>query len=70
MQVEVNQIGKKDCYIKLFCKEKKGGFVRLIEAIDSLGLQVVNANVTTFNGAVQNILEVEVIFQGLSRDLL
>nr|XP_048322799.1 transcription factor bHLH90-like isoform X1 [Ziziphus jujuba var. spinosa] len=58
-EVEVNQIGKKDCYIKLFCKEKKGGFVRLIEAIDSLGLQVVNANVTTFNGAVQNILEVE-----------
>lgn len=60
--MEVNQIGQKDCFIKLFCKQKRGGFVRLMEAIDSLGLQVVNANVTTFNGTVQNILEVEVRF--------
>ncbi|KAF3431270.1 hypothetical protein FNV43_RR26000 [Rhamnella rubrinervis] len=58
-KVVVNQIGKKDCFIKLICKQKRGGFVRLMEAIDSLGLQVVNANVTTFDGTVQNILEVE-----------
>ncbi|KAF3431922.1 hypothetical protein FNV43_RR26658 [Rhamnella rubrinervis] len=58
-KVVVNQIGQKDCFIKLFCKQKRGGFVRLMEVIDSLGLQVVNANVTTFNGTVQNILEVE-----------
>lgn len=58
--MEVKQIGKKDCFIKVSCQQKQGGFVRLLEAIDSLGLQVANANVTTFNGKVQNILEVKV----------
>lgn len=61
--MEVNQFGQKDCFIKLFCEQKRSGFVRLMEAIDSLGLQVVNANVTTFNGTVQNILQVEVRFK-------
>ncbi|XP_048440775.1 transcription factor bHLH90 [Pyrus x bretschneideri] len=59
VQVEVNQIGKRDCLIKLFSEHNRGGFARLMENMDSLGLQVVDANVTTFDGNVLNILKVE-----------
>lgn len=61
VQVEVYQIGTRDFFVKLLCKHKKGGFMRLMEAMNSLGLQVVDANVTTHNGNVLNILKVEVI---------
>ena len=65
MHLEVNQIGEKGFLIRLLCEKKQGGFVRLMEALDSLELQVVNANLTTVNGRVQNILEVKVrIYQG------
>ncbi|XP_015578625.1 transcription factor bHLH90 isoform X2 [Ricinus communis] len=59
VQIEVNQIGKREFLIKLFCEKKRGGFGRLMDAIYSLGLQVVDANMTTFNGKVLNILKVE-----------
>ncbi|KAH0991669.1 hypothetical protein GBA52_003152 [Prunus armeniaca] len=59
VQVEVNQIGKRDCLIKLFYEQSRGGFASLMENMDSLGLQVVDANVTTFDGNVLNILKVQ-----------
>ncbi|PQM41748.1 bHLH transcription factor [Prunus yedoensis var. nudiflora] len=59
VQVELNQIGKRDCLIKLFYEQSRGGFARLMENMDSLGLQVVDANVTTFDGNVLNILKVQ-----------
>ncbi|XP_008221870.1 PREDICTED: transcription factor bHLH90 [Prunus mume] len=59
VQVEVNQIGKRDCLIKLFYEQSRGGFANLMENMDSLGLQVVDANVTTFDGNVLNILKVQ-----------
>ncbi|KAI3450128.1 hypothetical protein Pfo_006793 [Paulownia fortunei] len=59
VQVEVSQLGTKDFLLKLICKQKRGGFSRLMEAIDSLGLQVTDANVTTLNGSVSNVLKVE-----------
>ncbi|KAH7570287.1 hypothetical protein JRO89_XS05G0081800 [Xanthoceras sorbifolium] len=58
--LEVNQIGKRDFLIKYFCEQKRGGFARLMEAINSLELQTVDANITTFNGNVLHILKVEV----------
>ncbi|KAL7261115.1 hypothetical protein ACSBR1_006707 [Camellia fascicularis] len=60
VQVEVKQIGMRNFLLKLLCKRKQGGFRGLIEAVNSLGLQVIDANVTTFNGKVLNILQVEV----------
>jgi UTP:GlnB (protein PII) uridylyltransferase len=48
--------------IKLCCEQKQCGFSRLMEAIDSFGLNVVNANMTTFDRKVLNILIVEVRF--------
>ncbi|KAI8528291.1 hypothetical protein RHMOL_Rhmol12G0138600 [Rhododendron molle] len=60
VQVEVHQIGTRDFFVKLLCTQKTGGFARLMEAMHSIGLQVVDANVTTHNGKVLNILKVEV----------
>lgn len=61
--MEVSQIGQRDFLIKIICEQKRGGFARFMEAIDSLGLQVADANVTTFCGQVLNILKVEVRFK-------
>lgn len=68
MQVEVNQIDKRDFLIKLFCEHKRGGFVKLMEAINSLELQVLDANITTLNDKVLNILRVEVRLIELTRE--
>lgn len=67
MQIEVNHISKRDFLIKLFCDQKQGGFARLMKAINFLDLQVVDANVTTFNGKVLNILRVEVRLIAMNR---
>ncbi|XP_061372343.1 transcription factor bHLH90 [Gastrolobium bilobum] len=59
VQVEVHHIGRTGFLIKLYRKQKQGGFSRLMEAIHSFGLQVANVNMTTFDGKVLNILTVE-----------
>ncbi|KAI7724791.1 hypothetical protein M8C21_031216 [Ambrosia artemisiifolia] len=59
VQVEVYQIGSKDFLLKLVCGEQRGGFQRIIETVNSLGLQVIDVNVTTCYGKVLNILKVE-----------
>ncbi|KAF8399705.1 hypothetical protein HHK36_015575 [Tetracentron sinense] len=60
VQVEVYQIGANEFFLKFFCEKRRGGFTRLMEAINSLGLQVTDVNVTTFKGKVLNILKLEV----------
>ncbi|KAK1438209.1 hypothetical protein QVD17_04015 [Tagetes erecta] len=59
VQVEVHQIGTKDLLLKLVCGEQRGGFQRIIETVNALGLQVLDVNVTTCYGKVLNILKVE-----------
>ncbi|XWS34792.1 hypothetical protein CRYUN_Cryun21dG0067800 [Craigia yunnanensis] len=59
VHVEVNHITKREFLIKLYYEHKRGGFAKLMEGIDSLGLGVIDANVTTFNGKVLNIFKVE-----------
>ncbi|OIT33885.1 PREDICTED: transcription factor bHLH90-like [Nicotiana attenuata] len=46
-QVEVNQIGARQFLLKVFGSHKPGGFTQLLEAMNSLGLEVVNTNFTT-----------------------
>ena len=53
-------IGTREFLLKLSYEKKRGGFTRLMEAMNDLGLQVVDANITTFNGKVLNIFRAEV----------
>ncbi|MED6143677.1 hypothetical protein PIB30_007975 [Stylosanthes scabra] len=65
MQTEVNQISRTELLIKVFCEQKPGGFSRLMEAINSFGFQVENANMTTIDGKVQIVLTVEATKEGI-----
>ncbi|KAI3733502.1 hypothetical protein L6452_12945 [Arctium lappa] len=59
VQVEVHQIGARDFLLKLICSHKPDGFLRIVETVDSLGLEVIDVNVTTCNGRMSNILNVK-----------
>ncbi|CAI0386350.1 unnamed protein product [Linum tenue] len=59
-QLDVTRINKNEYLIKLLYHQKNGGFVKLMETLSSLGLQVVDANITNFDGQALNILRVEV----------
>ncbi|KVI05641.1 Myc-type, basic helix-loop-helix (bHLH) domain-containing protein [Cynara cardunculus var. scolymus] len=59
VQVEVHQIGARDFLLKLICSHKSDGFLRILEMVDSLGLEVIDVNVTTCHSRVLNILKVK-----------
>ncbi|KAI3442456.1 BHLH domain-containing protein [Psidium guajava] len=58
-QVEVRQMDENEFFIKVFGEHRPGGFMRLMEALDSIGLEVTNANVTRFLSLVSNVFTVE-----------
>ncbi|GAB4839796.1 hypothetical protein Ancab_020506 [Ancistrocladus abbreviatus] len=57
--VEVKRLGTRDFLLKIVSENKHGAFTRLLGALTSLGLQVIDANVTSHNGVVSNILTVQ-----------
>ena len=58
--MEVDHIEGNEFFVKIFCEHKVGGFVRLMEAFNSLGIEVTDANVTTCKGLASNAFKVEV----------
>ncbi|MCL7024333.1 hypothetical protein MKW94_011817 [Papaver nudicaule] len=56
VQVEVKQIGAKEFLLNFLCRQTQGGFLKLMEAANSAGLTVTNANVTSFKGMASYIL--------------
>ncbi|XP_010548116.1 PREDICTED: transcription factor ABORTED MICROSPORES-like isoform X2 [Tarenaya hassleriana] len=58
-QVDVAQVDRKEFFVKVICEYKSGIFTKLIEAMDSLGFEVTNANTTRLLGLVSNVFKVK-----------
>ncbi|KAL9317057.1 hypothetical protein ACSQ67_013574 [Phaseolus vulgaris] len=58
-QVEVALIDGNEYFVKVFCEHRPGGFVRLMESFNTIGMDVVHATVTSHKGLVSNVFEVE-----------
>lgn len=53
-------LGKRNILVKLVSEKKQGWFSKYMEGINSLGLTVVDANVSTLDSKVLAILTLEV----------
>ncbi|KAK4414277.1 Transcription factor ABORTED MICROSPORES [Sesamum alatum] len=58
-QVEVFQLDGNEFFVKVFCEHKSSGFVRLMEALNALGLEVTTVNATRHTCLVSSIFKVE-----------
>ncbi|CAI9107284.1 OLC1v1006603C1 [Oldenlandia corymbosa var. corymbosa] len=57
--IAVSQLDASDFLVEIISRKRHGGFSRLMQALDSYGLQVIDANVTTLNGLVRSIFKVQ-----------
>ncbi|KAL2459964.1 Transcription factor ABORTED MICROSPORES [Abeliophyllum distichum] len=58
-QVEVFPLDGNELFVKILCEHKSGGFVKLLEALNSLGLEITDVNANRHTCLVSNIFKVE-----------
>ncbi|KAI7725361.1 hypothetical protein M8C21_029709, partial [Ambrosia artemisiifolia] len=59
VEVEVHKISAREFLLKLMCSHKPGQFLRIMETLDHLGLEVTDINITTCNASVLSILNLK-----------
>ncbi|XP_070051745.1 transcription factor DYT1 [Nicotiana tomentosiformis] len=64
-EVQVAHIGTSKLWIKIVCQKKRGGFTKLMEAMNVLGFDLNDTSVTASKGALLVTSSVEVVRGGL-----
>ncbi|KAJ8549683.1 hypothetical protein K7X08_033390 [Anisodus acutangulus] len=65
-EVQVAHIGPNKLWIKIVCQKKRGGFTKLMEAMNVLGFDLNDTSVTASRGALLVTSSVKVVCGGLT----
>lgn len=68
VNLEVHETGEGDFLIRVAQGHKRDGFKRLIEAVDSCGLEIIHVNFTRLDLSVMTILNVKANKDGTTRE--
>ncbi|KAF3493788.1 hypothetical protein DY000_02057940, partial [Brassica cretica] len=68
VNLEVHETGEGDFLIRVAQEHKQDGFKRLIEAVESFGLEIINVSFTRLDLTVMTILNVKANKYGITRE--